>query len=859
MSENDERPTTVDVVAWLARVGICDAPFREALKERILDQRRKLIDQNSFDLSRRFVPWSTESEAALRDLELFQAAHALGLAVATTLAWDGKEFSFTRTLLPASYIEFNPDTRSPSLLDGLGLSLTEPKTEHVFRDARTRITEGHLNNVVAFSGQLTAPLDSLNRGVASSHDGDDSPVYQSLVSLDGVLKHLSGFAEPVSVTFVAEPLPDVAAQLLVDELLKLISFCASNERAEITLSSSTTIQSGRSELDPSKRIHRAAVGGAKVIANFGGAAAGGALGFALGGPLGALVGAGLGTQLGGALGNVDLADLFGWNATVTSGKSEQEGSQVQRAHVDERFAFLAQKNRDLLHLIDSGGAHGLWTWFGAVHAKNRSTAEAAAALLIGRLSTLSNTLEPIRKRSIAPGSNDDELITDAVLHGYIPRVEGTFGALGAWYGSLARSETLPVVFAGPLRGFQGLKPTLTLPVSEGPRAAPLDIVMGHRPERPDLAVGLSREELATHMLIAGRTGSGKTLLLRRILKGASTSGTRFLFIDMAQPIQRGMWASAQEPMFFSSPTEDIDFPSFGLLDYRSADVFHDYLWQVSDLLAHWLPSEGPLPLLFEELLREAFSKFVDVDTGFHLSDDGSLPKLAQLEGFIDRILSSETGSRYGGEVRANLAGALLTRLRRLNTPGLRRLLEGSSEQLLRSLGKRDLVVSLSQMGSANERSMLALVLLMKARQYLRELRAAEPDAQPGVRLIIAIDEAHVLLRQAPDRGQAESDIHAYAIRFFDDLVAEIRQLGGAVIVVDQSPSLLATSVIFGTATKVVFALPQGRDQEVMADSTSVRRDRARLFGGLPQRVAYLRRADGGELELLAVPLDSEEA
>ncbi len=76
----------------------------------------------------------------------------------------------------------------------------------------------------------------------------------------------------------------------------------------------------------------------------------------------------------------------------------------------------------------------------------------------------------------------------------------------------------------------------------------------------------------------------------------------------------------------------------------------------------------------------------------------------------------------------------------------------------------------------------------------------------------------------------ESNIHSYAVKAFDEILSEIRQLGGAVIILDQSPSLLAESVLFGTANKIIFPLGSGQDMKTVASSIAISDDKAWTLG-----------------------------
>ena len=657
--------------------------------------------------------------------------------------------------------------------------------------------------------------------------------------------------EPVTVNIIAEPMPYEAMTQIVDALLRMISFAASKAETTFSVNHSRTETKGRDILDPSKRKHRAVAGILKGLAGGLAAGAGMVLSPVTGGA--SLL---VGMAVAGGIHSIDVNDMFGWNARISTSVATGDGQSVSAKSIDEGMNFYATKYRELLSLIDRGGQHGLWTWYGTVHARNSSVAEAVARQFAGRLSVLGNTLEPIRLKRVPVGGDESEILEEAVLGGYTPLVEGSFGPLGRWYGSLARTETLPYLFAGPTREIGGLETYRVHPTALQVPDVKKGLTLGHVPNRPEEKVTLSVKDLKTHLFIGGKTGSGKTLLLRRLLReaGKLDKPIRFVFLDFAQHLHLEDWEFAHNALHYESGREfEPAFPPLGLLDYSVPDEYDNYVWMLADLLTNWIPSEGPLTLLIQELLQEAFKEYKTDEGNYFVHPDCDVPRLAELEHHIASVLQEGDTDRYAGELKANLMGAMKTRIRRLASPAMSAILDGKSDELFLSFGERDLLVSLASSGSTNERCFLGLVILAKIRQWLRN--DYEQQCHDAPRIIIAIDEAHILLRKAPEKAAGiESNVHAYAVKFFDELIAEIRQLGGAMIVLDQSPGLLADSVLFSTGNKAVFSLASGMDQQIIADSIGVPREKQSAFGNVPERVGYLKTQDSSDLFLFEVPI-----
>ncbi len=89
-----------------------------------------------------------------------------------------------------------------------------------------------------------------------------------------------------------------------------------------------------------------------------------------------------------------------------------------------------------------------------------------------------------------------------------------------------------------------------------------------------------------------------------------------------------------------------------------------------------------------------------------------------------------------------------------------------------------------------------------------------------MRYVIIIEEAHNIVG-CTEEAQPSPDVanpKAFAAEFVCRMLAEVRALGVAIIIVDQLPSAVAPEVIKNTATKWVFEVPEQKDRELIGDS-----------------------------------------
>ena len=91
----------------------------------------------------------------------------------------------------------------------------------------------------------------------------------------------------------------------------------------------------------------------------------------------------------------------------------------------------------------------------------------------------------------------------------------------------------------------------------------------------------------------------------------------------------------------------------------------------------------------------------------------------------------------------------------------------------------------------------------------------------GLRNVILLEEAHVLLDASSNSGQGDADPSAIARGLIKRMLAEIRSYGVGVIIADQSPRKVSTDVVALTDMKMVFRLVESMDKQIVADSMNM--------------------------------------
>ena len=109
----------------------------------------------------------------------------------------------------------------------------------------------------------------------------------------------------------------------------------------------------------------------------------------------------------------------------------------------------------------------------------------------------------------------------------------------------------------------------------------------------------------------------------------------------------------------------------------------------------------------------------------------------------------------------------------------------------------------------------------------------------GLKNVILLEEAHVLLDADTNSGQGEANPSAIAQGLVKRMLAEIRSYGVGLIIADQSPRKVTTDVVALTDMKMVFRLVEAADKQIIGDSMNMNDAQIQRMAKLKPGEAYL--------------------
>lgn len=679
--------------------------------------------------------------------------------------------------------------------------------------------------------------------------------------LEGLIEALAG--QRYQILIIAEPIGDAALSGLVHEARGLGSALHSMAREEQNYSTSTSTQTswGRSE-EHNQSTAESAGTTEGTSAQGALAAAGSGLGMAV--ALAAMaLGAGPAALVAGQLVSEGAAVVSGRRSSSTSsatnttrndgeGRSESVGGGTSEAatrggsreKIDKSVQAAEALLDGMVTRFQAGRALGFWTVGVYLTAPDAATLSAAQAHLRALASGKTSAEEAIRVLSIA-GEPLGGAVRESLLALRNPSLrfsDGTAGhPLGAPYQTLGtpiNSAELAIWLNLPTREVSGIG---TVPVVHFGVNPPAHSPTAGYGSREPLLLGevlsasggtgrrftVAPDQFARHAFITGTTGAGKTNTTLQILRGLVERGIPFLIIEPAKTEYRALLADpaiGPDLQIFTLGSEAVS--PFRLNPFAWVEGF-GLLTHIDLLKATFnaaFPMYASMPYLLEEAILDVYTlRGWDLASGAlrrdappaaHADPARALPTLSDLLEQIDRVVERK---QYAAQLRMDLSAALKARINSLRVGSKGRMLDSQRSVPIVDLLTRPTILELSDLGDDSEKAFVMGLLLT----LLYEQRQVQGSAE-GLTHVIVIEEAHRLLKRVAGTENPEiANPQGRAVETFANLLAEVREYGEGVIVIDQIASKLAPDVIKNTNLKIVHRVMARDDRAEVGDAINL--------------------------------------
>lgn len=353
-----------------------------------------------------------------------------------------------------------------------------------------------------------------------------------------------------------------------------------------------------------------------------------------------------------------------------------------------------------------------------------------------------------------------------------------------------------------------------------------DIEIGKLKTSEEDAIGIYLKDLAKHMLVVGTPGSGKTTfsvsLLDRLWKDHHIP---FLVIEPAKNEYRALVQSIPDLQVFTPGKNFISPFVFNPFVPPKNVKLETYKATLKTAFAAAVSMTTPLDKIFEESINNCYSDFRWLDT-YTVDDQGGTFNISD---FIKCFQNTFDEIGYTGDAK-NIGRAGVVRLNSLVN-----LFDNYFSIPIEDLLQKPTIIELAAIENSDQKALIISLLLLSILAYVNSNYVGEG----GLKNVILLEEAHVLLDADSNSSQGDANPSAIAQGLVKRMLAEIRSYGVGLIISDQSPRKVSTDVVALTDMKVVFRLVEATDKQIIADSMNMDENQIKRLSRLKPGEAYL--------------------
>lgn len=321
-------------------------------------------------------------------------------------------------------------------------------------------------------------------------------------------------------------------------------------------------------------------------------------------------------------------------------------------------------------------------------------------------------------------------------------------------------------------------------------------------------IGFNLKDLAKHMLVVGTPGSGKTTfsvgMLDRLWKEHHIP---FLVIEPAKNEYRALVQSIPDLQVFTPGKNFISPFVYNPFVPPKNVKLETYKSTLKTAFAAGVSMTTPLDKIFEEAINNCYSDFRWLDT--YTTDNKG--KIFNITDFIKCFQQTFDEIGYTGDAK-NIGRAGVVRLNSLVN-----LFDNYYSIPIEDLLSKPTIIELAAIENAEQKALIISLLLLSVLSYVN----ANYVGEGGLKNVILLEEAHVLLDSNMNLGQGEANPSSIAQGLIKRMLAEIRSYGVGLVIADQSPRKVGTDVVALTDMKVIFRLVEAADKQIIADSSNM--------------------------------------
>jgi hypothetical protein len=324
--------------------------------------------------------------------------------------------------------------------------------------------------------------------------------------------------------------------------------------------------------------------------------------------------------------------------------------------------------------------------------------------------------------------------------------------------------------------------------------------------------GIREDEWIQHMAIFGRSGAGKTNTVIVLIEGLLVNKKPFLIFDWKRNY-RDLLAFKDDEILVYTVGRDISPLVFNPLIPPTGTNPEIWLKKLIEIIAKaYYLGEGVMYLL-QEAIDAVYREF-----GVYAGNPKRYPT------FIDVLKWLEENPVKGR--KALWMDSTLRGIKSICFGPMGNVVNTPSQANLGELLQHNVILELDSLTN-NDKNMIIESMLL----WIHHYRLTQPDREIFKHAIIIEEAHHILLRKAAGSG-SES--------ITDTTIREIRELGEAIVLIDQHPSMISIPALGNSYATICMNLKHRSDVNAIAAAMLIDDEEKDIFGNLPIGTAIVR-------------------
>ena len=358
--------------------------------------------------------------------------------------------------------------------------------------------------------------------------------------------------------------------------------------------------------------------------------------------------------------------------------------------------------------------------------------------------------------------------------------------------------------------------------------------------------------LSLHTFICGAPGSGKSNTVYKLMyelcrlnskpeRDDGFGNVKFLVIEPAKGEYKYEFGKMPNINIFTTKTglcrmlciNPFEFP------YEQMDVL-EHIERLKNIISACWPLTAAMPSILSNAIEQVYVRCGwDIDNSMYvLPGKIKFPCFNDILKILPVLIDS---SDYSPQAKGDYKGALVTRVASL-TRGIAGTVFSSAGTVPDSvLFDENTIIDLSTVGSSETRSLIMGILVMKLENYRK---ATATQSNYPLRHVTILEEAHNLLpRCSTAQSDESSNVQGKSVESISNAISEMRTYGEGFIIVDQSPSAVASVAVSNTSTKIIMRLPAEEDVKAAGSSIGLNAEQMSHIPMLPQGQAIVKQGN----------------